>query len=417
MPERKSLFSPPFFRIFIPFGAAYFLAILVSSSNAIMSPILIDTFGLSPFNLGLISSIYLISFGATQIPLGVMLDRYGAGRTLAPLLLSAAAGAAVYSASGGFVSLVLSRMLLGIGLAGCLMAAFKGYADWIGSDKLPLAYSMQSFMGGLGAMAATRPLAIAFEIMNWRVIFAIFAVGLVFAAAAVFYIVPRKPFQAEAKKISISRQFIEMIRFTGDRRFWAVAPICITSESVMFAYVFLWLGPWMRDVALFTEEQAGLYLLFASGGVAAGYFLNGIVADLFKRKGWLSWESLYLICGVILTLLLAFIAFGDPHISAPVWPFVMFFSTMAMIAFPIMRNRFETDEVGRVLSLLNLAIFVMSFLMQWLIGAILELYPAAGGHFSPAGYKAGLIVFAALNLAAIVHFCRSKIKKNDDEDA
>jgi len=401
---QTSLFSPHFFRIFIPFGLAYFIGTLIGGANAIMSPILIDTFGLSPINLGLMSSIYLIFFGITQIPVGVMLDRYGASKTLAPLLLLAAVGAIIFSVSQGLTTLFVSRMLLGIGLAGCLMAAFKGYADWIDMERLPLAYSIQSLMGGLGGMIATRPLAIAFEIMNWRLIFAILAVKLVIIAGMVLYMFPQKPIKAETKKISIYRQFVEMISFIGDRRFLAIAPISIVSQGIMFAYMFLWLGPWLRDVALFTEEQTGLYLFYASGGVAAGYFLNGVLADFFKRKGWLSWESLYLICGILTTLLLLFNVLVNPLISAIIWPFIMFFSIMSMIAFPLLRNRFESDEVGRVFSLLNLAIFLMSFLLQWLIGAILELYPVVDGKFSPAGYRMGLIVTVILSLASVVHF-------------
>ncbi|MCL2767453.1 MAG: MFS transporter [Synergistaceae bacterium] len=408
MQEQKSFFAPPFLKLFIPFGLTYFLSIFLGSANAIMSPILIETFSLSPINLGFMSSIYLVFFGITQIPLGVMLDRYGASRTLAPLLLFAVAGTIIFAMSGGLVSLALSRALLGIGLAGCLMSAFKGYADWLDKEKLPIVYGIQSFMGGLGGMIATRPLAIAFEVINWRVIFAIFAVGLFIVAGMVFFIVPHKPAKTGTERTSVFRQFIEMISFAADRRFWAVAPIVTVSQTVLFTYSFLWLGPWMRDVALFSEAQAGRYLFFTSGGIAAGYFLNGVLADIFKRKGWLSLETLYLISGVLLTLLLTIIAFGEPLICAPLWSIVMFFSAMTMIAYPLMRNRFETGEVGRVLSLLNLAIFVMSFFMQWLVGAILELYPIENGHFSPIGYKMGLLVIIILNLAAIIHFCCNK---------
>jgi predicted MFS family arabinose efflux permease len=201
-----------------------------------------------------------------------------------------------------------------------------------------------------------------------------------------------------------------MMSFLGDRRFWAIAPISIVSQGIQFAFMFLWLGPWMRDVALFPEEQTGLYLFYASCGVAAGYFLNGVLADLLKRKGWLSWENLYLISGIISTLLLTFIIFGNPLTCALFWPFIMFFSIMSMIAFPLLQKKYKADEAGRVLSLLNLAIFVMSFLLQWLIGAILELYPVVDGHFSPAGYRTGLIVVTILSVVSVVHFycCKRK---------
>lgn len=405
MPRNSSSFlASPFFRIFIPFGLTYFLAILISSTGAIMSPILIETFGLSPFNLGFMSSVYLISFGVTQIPLGVMLDRYGASKTLAPLLLFAAAGTFLFAFASNLTHLVLSRALLGIGLAGCLMSAFKAYADWMEVEKLPLAYSLQSFTGGVGAMVATRPLAIAFEVADWRAIFFASALAVLAVAALVFFVVPRKAGGDRGEISSTLKQFTKMMGFLCDKRFWAVAPISIATESVLFAYLFLWLGPWLRDVAMFSEVQTGRYLMFSSAGVAAGYLLNGILADFFKKRGWMSWERLYLNSGLSLTVILAFIAVGNPASTASLWPFIMFLATMTMISFPLMRNRFQADEVGRVLSLLNLTIFFASFFMQWLVGAILELYPVSAGHFSPAGYRAGLLLLVALNLAATVHY-------------
>ena len=404
MPNSLPFFAPPFFKIFIPFGLTYFLSILIGSTWAIMSPILIETFGLSPFNLGFMSSVYLVTFGVAQIPVGVMLDRYGASKTLAPLLLFAAAGTFLFAFAGNMAHLVLSRVFLGIGLAGCLMAAFKAYADWMEVERLPLAYSLQSFSGGLGAMVGTRPLAIAFETASWRTIFFLFAIVVLIASALVFFVVPRKPAQSNRKNTSIFKQFTQMVGFLFDGRFWQVAPITVAGQVVLFAYAFLWLGPWLRDVAMFSEVQTGRYLMLSSGGIALGYLLNGILAEWFVKRRWMSWERLYLFSGTFLTLILACIAIGNPVRWAAFWPLVMFFSNMTMISFPLMRNQFQGDEVGRVLSLLNLMIFFASFFMQWLVGAILELSPVLDGHFSPAGYRTGLLLLVALNMAAAVHY-------------
>ena len=73
------------------------MSVLLGSANAIMSPILTDTFSLTPADLGFMTSVYLIFFGMTQFPLGVFLDRYGARKTLAPFLLLAAVGVLIFS--------------------------------------------------------------------------------------------------------------------------------------------------------------------------------------------------------------------------------------------------------------------------------------------------------------------------------
>lgn len=398
-----SLISPLFFRLFIPFGAGYFISVLLGSANAIMSPILVGTFSLSPADLGFMTSIYLISFGIAQLPLGVLLDRYGARKTLAPFMLFAVVGALVFAFSQNIWHLILSRALTGIGLSGCLMAAFKAYSEWLPSERLPLAYSLECLTGGIGGMVATKPIGFAISLFSWRYTFVFLSVVTLLAALSIWFVVPRDGNVAPAKKITFIRQFKEMLSFFMDSRFWLVAPVVVAAQGVMFAYLYLWVGPWMRDVAMMESSETGTYMMYAFTGAAAGYFLNGILADLFMKKGWLSWEKMYLYSGVILTVVLAFITFDNGRDSAILWGIVMFFSTMTMISFPIMRKLYESCEVGRALSLLNFTIFIMSFILQWFIGVVLDFYPVVDGRFSAQGYQASLAVIVLLNMAAVTH--------------
>lgn len=87
-----------------------------------------------------------------------------------------------------------------------------------------------------------------------------------------------------------------MLKLISDKRLIYVAPVVTATEAVLFSFSYLWIGPWLRDVAILDERSVGLTLtrLFSSTGIAAGYFLNGVLADLFARMNWLTWEKLYL---------------------------------------------------------------------------------------------------------------------------
>jgi MFS family permease len=398
-----SLLSPLFFRLFIPFGLGYFISVLLGSANTIMSPILVETFSLSPANLGFMTSIYLIFFGMAQFPLGVLLDRYGARRTLAPFMLFAVAGAVVFALSQNVGHLIISRALTGIGLSGCLMAAFKAYSEWLPAERLPLVYSLECLTGGIGGVVATKPIGFAISLISWRVVFIILGALTLLTSLSIWFLTPKDGDTQSDKKISLSKQFAQMLSFLMDSRFWFIAPLVITGQSVMFAYLYLWVGPWLRDVALMGDAETGTYMMYAFIGAAAGYFLNGILADLFKRKGWLSWEKMYFYSGILLTAVLGFITFENGRYSAPLWGIVMFLSTMTMISFPLMRKLYASNEVGRVLSLLNFTIFFMSFVFQWFIGIVLDFYPVIDGRFSAKGYQLSLAVIVVLNVAAVIH--------------
>lgn len=68
-----------------------------------------------------------------------------------------------------------------------------------------------------------------------------------------------------------------MLKLISDKRLIYVAPVVTATEAVLFSFSYLWIGPWLRDVAILDERSVGLTLtrLFSSTGIAAGYFLNG----------------------------------------------------------------------------------------------------------------------------------------------
>jgi sugar phosphate permease len=68
-------------RVLLPFAFAYVLSYLYRSVNAVIAPDLVAAFDLSATQLGLLTSAYLLAFAAFQLPLGLLLDRFGPRRT------------------------------------------------------------------------------------------------------------------------------------------------------------------------------------------------------------------------------------------------------------------------------------------------------------------------------------------------
>ncbi len=72
--------------VLAPFAAGFFLSYLFRSVNAVVGPRLVAEIGLTATGLGLLTSAYLLAFAAFQLPLGVLLDRFGPRRVQAALL-------------------------------------------------------------------------------------------------------------------------------------------------------------------------------------------------------------------------------------------------------------------------------------------------------------------------------------------
>jgi sugar phosphate permease len=84
-------------RIFVPYAIGYFFSYLYRVVNAVIAPDLVAELGLGPADLGLLTSVYFLTFAAFQLPLGVLLDRFGPRKTEACLLVFAALGAFVFA--------------------------------------------------------------------------------------------------------------------------------------------------------------------------------------------------------------------------------------------------------------------------------------------------------------------------------
>lgn len=73
-------------RVFLIFSSGYFISYLARGINLPLAPLLSSELGLSPAQLGLLTSLYFFAFAACQLPLGLLLDRFGPRRVLACLL-------------------------------------------------------------------------------------------------------------------------------------------------------------------------------------------------------------------------------------------------------------------------------------------------------------------------------------------
>ena len=134
--KRRVLGECAVLHVLLPFAAAYFLSYVYRSVNAVIAPDLARDFSLSAANLGLLTSAYFLTFAAFQLPLGLLLDRFGPRRTDAVLLLIAALGALVFAFAPVLPVLIFGRALIGLGVSGCLMSGIKANVVWFPLSRL-----------------------------------------------------------------------------------------------------------------------------------------------------------------------------------------------------------------------------------------------------------------------------------------
>ncbi len=389
-------------RVFLPFAAAYFLSYVFRVVNAVIAPDLIADIGLGPSSLGMLTSIYFISFAFFQLPLGVLLDRFGPRRTEALLLLFAGAGALLFSRAESLTGLVIGRALIGFGVSSCLMAAFKAYTLWFPQEKWPLIYGLQMAAGGLGALTATSPVETALQFTDWRGLFSALMLACLLAAGLVFLIVPEKPRTNRGESLPSQLRGIREI-FTS-RSFWRIAPLTTMSQAAFLSIQGLWAGPWLRDISGLERSAAAAVLFWIAVAMITGFIVTGGLAERLQRRGIsILTTALAGICLFMLTQLLIILE-AVPWIK-PLWLSFGFFGTASIITYAALTQGFPLHLSGRVNTAVNLLVFVAAFIGQWAIGAIIAHWPAGPtGAFSVTGFKAGFTLMLALQVIALLWF-------------
>jgi MFS family permease len=387
-------------RIFVPFALGYFLSYLYRVVNAVIAPDLVAELGLTAADLGLLTSTYFLTFAAFQIPLGVLLDRYGPRKTEATLLLFAAAGAFVFAIAETRTGLLVGRALIGFGVSACLMAAFKAFVDWFKAERLPLVNGIQMASGGLGALGGTKPVQMAMEFTDWRGVFMILAGATLVVAIIVFLAVPQR--QQKGGNAKLGDQLKGTWAVFTSPVFWGLAPLTVATQATFISIQSLWAGPWLRDIANYSRDDIGSILFLVATAMIAGFLLIGGIAERLTRLGIKP-------ATVALCSLSVFVALQIPiilewtSITVPVFIGYGFFGSAGIVTYAALSQQFPPELAGRVNTSINLLVFVAIFATQWAIGAILDQWPqTAGGGYAPEGYRTAFTTLFIIEAIAIV---------------
>lgn len=362
-------------------------------------------FGLSAGGLGLLSGIYFFAFALFQLPLGVLLDRYGPRRVNATLLLVAAAGGLWFSLSRSAAELTLARALIGLGVSGCLMSSLSAFALWYPAERLATMNGIAFASGMLGAIMVTVPLEVVLRVLHWREVFYGIVALTVVVSLILYFVVPEKTTARRAAPLAAQlREFASLAR---DAAFWRLA-LCIgASQLAAVSLGTLWVATWLRDVGGYTQAEVARALLAFNLVMIAGYLGFGRIADGMTRRGS---SALPLLLGGVTAALacLGLLALGVRAGAIVLWCGFFGCATAVVLAYALFSRRYPREMVGRVNSALNVSVFVGMFSGQWAVGLVLNLWPQSAAGYAPEAYTWALGGLWLLQFAGLVWLWRGR---------
>ena len=353
--------------IFLVFALGYFISTLLRAITATISPELVNEFNLSAGELGLLGGGYFLGFASVQIPLGYMLDMRGPRKIVSYFLSLTIVGLLIFALAQNFLTLLVSRIIIGVGVGACLMGPLTAYRIWYQDETQQRANSWMLMVGAIGMLSSSLPVQFFLPIIGWRNIFLLLAFITLVCIILIIIFIPQWTSKGNQKNDDAKLSIVWQNQF-----FRSVIPMGFFSTGGLFAIQTLWAGPWMIKVSGYSPEESakGLFLIYffmLLSFLIWGYFVPKFsknVNDAIRLLKYGSPLSL-LVLGVIIYL--------GPNTDSIHWALFIVSAVFLSLIQPAVGMAFSVSNAGKALTSYNLLIFIGAFFLQWIIGLIIDL--------------------------------------------
>lgn len=370
---------------------------------AVMVDAMMAEFAVGAAIAGMLSGLYFYSYAAMQIPIGLLLDRFGPRRMLAGFALLSCLGSALFAMAEGLPAAYVGRGLVGLGAAVTWVGTLKLASLWFPPQRFALVTGCTLAMGMAGAVGGQAPLAAAVAAVGWR--------GTMWGASAVAGLLAvvlwllvrdgaRKGAEVPADH-SLARGLKLVL---GNRQTYVLGLYSLTMAAPMLAFAGLWGVPYLMQAHGLSRPEAAFTTsaMLVAWGIGAP--ATGWISDRMGRRK----PALVACAGLSLGLTIA--ALYAPMLSVAARQALLAATGLCaggfVLSFATGRENSPAWAGGAALGVVNTASMTSGAIFQPLIGWLLDLnwegVLEAGGRVYAAGaWEAAFLVMPACQAIAL----------------
>ena len=395
LPKRQAI------SVFFVFAFGYFISCLLRAITATLSPVLTSEFNLLAADLGLLAGGYFLGFACMQIPLGYLLDKYGPKKIVTSFLLIALIGIISFALAKSFSGLLISRILIGVGVSACLMAPLTGYRIWYAENQQQRANSWMLMVASLGFLSSTLPVQLLLPSFGWRWIFGGIALLTFLSILLMLLFIPNWDLNKN-RVLENSEKTGSLFDVWKNRFFISVIPMGLFNYGGLMAIQTLWAGPWMIRVSGYTPLESATGLFWINVTMLISFFLWGYFLPKINSIGFSATRILKLGLPVGFLVMLTIIILGPKAGAFYITMFILS-SIFLSVTQPAVGLSFAGHSAGKALTSFNLLIFAGTFVMQWLMGFVIDIVKSLG-HSEIFAFKSAFSVFLILSIISYIFF-------------
>jgi len=364
---------------------AYVVAVLQRTSLGVSGLDATRRFDASASVLASFAVLQLLVYAALQVPVGLLLDRFGPRRLIISGAVLMAAGQVVLAVADHVPQAVAGRVLVGAGDAMTFISVLRLVTTWLPPRMVPLMTQLTGLLGQSGQILSAIPLVALLHSEGWTTAFLSAASASVLAAILVLLVVRDSPAGSPRRHdaptlAQVGADLVSAWRHPGTRLgLWTH----FTTQFSGTVFALLWGFPFLVSGESLTRKAAStLVTVFVLAGMVSAPFIGVMVERHPLRRSWL-------VLGVVATNVLAWTVVLAWPGTAPLWLLVLLVLSLAlggpgsMIAFDFARTFNPPNRLGTATGNVNVGGFVASLITMLLVGIVLDIRGADAAH----GYR------------------------------
>ena len=354
----------------LAFGYAFFQRVTPS----VMVEDLMAEFAIGAAVLGTLSSLYFYPYVALQIPLGVLIDRWGARILMTTALSVAGIGSVILATANTIEFAYLGRFIIGIGSAVGFLGSLAIASKWFPPHRFAMLAGLVMFFGMMSAVFAQGPLAALVGTYGWRVVMlGLGASGIALAIFIALFVRNNPPSSAEANtapKQSWASIGAGLKQATTDFTVWKIAFVAAAMSGPMLTLGALWGTPYMEaayglDRTTAASSVSILFLAWAFGAPFSGW-----LSDRIRKR-----KMLLVVGSGILTIAMGILVFVPalPLVATIILLAIIGMSGSAMATcFALVRECSPPQISASVTGIVNSMTVASGAVLQPVVGFILD---------------------------------------------
>lgn len=345
---------------------------LLRIAPSVMEHSLRTHFDLSATGFGLLSSVYYFAYVPMQLPVGVLLDRYGPQRLLTFACLVCVVGTFLFTATNSFYVAATGRFLMGLGSAFAFVGVLKLATIWLPENRLAMVSGMTSALGPIGAMFGDNFLEYFIEQSGWvKTLNVIAFAGIGLTIVLWFGIHDKKGRYRQHGTISDLRHgLIDLGKIIRSKQIWVngMYGCLVYLPTTVFAE--LWGIPYLMHAHHMSTQAAGIANSLLFLGFIVGAPLMGYLSDRLARR------KFPMLLGALGAAVIMMVILYAPGLNERTIQYLMFllgllYSAQAIV-FAVGRELSPGEAAGTAMAVTNMIVMLGAMFLQPLVGHLLD---------------------------------------------